>query len=168
MIAYRTATTADAPALASLGADSFAQTFGHLYDPADLELFLAGHTAQGWATELADPAFATRIAEGDGAMIGYIKLGPPHLPFAPPDSALELRQLYVLAPWQGADVAAALTDWLIATARERGAATLFLSVFENNHRARRFYARYGFTDVGPYTFMVGNHADQDIVMRLAL
>ncbi len=168
MISYRTATQADAAALARLGADSFSQTFGHLYSAADLALFLSNHTDEGWAAELADPLFATRVAELDGAMIGYIKLGPPHLPFAPPDTALELRQLYVLAPWQGAGVAAALTEWLISEARTRDARSLYLSVFTDNHRARRFYARYGFEEVGPYTFMVGTHADEDIVMRMTL
>ena len=38
-------------------------------------------------------------------------------------------------------------------------------VFVDNHRARRFYARYGFEAVGRYDFMVGNHADEDIIMR---
>ena len=101
-------------------------------------------------------------------MVGYIKLGPPHLPFSPRGAALELRQLYVLAPWHGAGVAAALTDWLIDTARARGADELFLSVFTDNHRARRFYHRYRFEAVGTYSFMVGTHADEDIVMRLVL
>ena len=45
---------------------------------------------------------------------------------------------------------------------------LYLSVFTDNHRARRFYSRYGFIEEGPYQFMVGNHADEDIVMRLDL
>ena len=37
-----------------------------------------------------------------------------------------------------------------------------------NHRARRFYERYGFEEIGVYTFMVGDHADEDHLMRLAL
>jgi len=168
MISYRDATPADAPALATLGADSFTQTFGHLYAPADLALFLEKHSAASWSAELADPAFAVRVAEAEGAMIGYAKLGPPQLPFTPEDGAIELRQFYVLKPWHGAGTAAELMAWVIATARERGAADLFLSVFIDNHRARRFYARYGFEEVGSYAFMVGTHADEDIVMRLAL
>ena len=70
MIAYRNAGVDDAAALATLGADSFTATFGHLYAPADLALFLAKHSAANWAAELADPAFAVRIAEADGAPIG--------------------------------------------------------------------------------------------------
>jgi len=168
MITYRDATPSDAAALAILGGDSFTLTFGHLYAPADLALFLENHTVSGWVEELNDPAFAVRVAEEDGAMIGYAKLGPPHLPFTPETGAVELRQLYVLGPWQGAKIGAALVDWIIATARTRGSDTLFLSVFTGNHGAKRFYARYGFEPVGAYKFMVGTHADEDIVMRLAL
>ena len=168
MIAYRDATPADAPALATLGATSFTQTFGHLYAPADLALFLANHSEEAWRAELEDARFAVRLAEAEGAAIAYAKLGPPQLPFTPRERAVELRQLYVLAPWHGAGVAAALMEWVIAAARDRGADALFLSVFTDNHRARRFYDRYGFEAVGTYAFMVGTHADEDIVMRLAL
>ena len=168
MITYRDATPADAPALATLGASSFTETFGHLYAPADLDLFLQNHTAASWSAELSDPGFAVRVAESDGALIAYAKLGPPQLPFTPSMGATELRQFYVLAPWHGAGLAAPLMEWVIATARERGAAALYLSVFTDNHRARRFYARYGFEPVGTYAFMVGTHADEDIVMKLAL
>lgn len=164
----RDSTSADAATLATLGAESFRQTFGHLYVPEDLALFLDNHTFASWSSELVDPAFTVRIAEAEGAMIGYAKLGPPHLPFTPASAAAELRQLYVLAPWHGTGVAAALIDWVIAAARAGGADDLFLSVFTDNHRARRFYTRYGFEPVGTYAFMVGTHADEDIVMRLTL
>ncbi len=41
-------------------------------------------------------------------------------------------------------------------------------MFTDNVRARRFYERYGFEAVGRYNFMVGTHADEDIIMRLKL
>lgn len=164
----RDATPGDAAALAALGARSFTETFGHLYDPADLAFFLQTHRAEHWSAQLGDPGFAVRVAEADGDMIGYAKLGPPHLPFEPRGAAAELRQLYVLGPWQGAGVARSLMDWVVATARGQGADHLYLSVFVDNHRARRFYRGYGFEDEGRYAFMVGTQADEDIVMRLAL
>ena len=115
-----------------------------------------------------DPRFAVRIAEEDGEAAGFAKVGPPSLPFEVSGPTAELRQLYVLKPWQGAGIAPALMAWVLEEARRRGAEQLFLSVFTDNHRARAFYARYGFEAVGTYAFMVGNHADEDIIMRLSL
>jgi diamine N-acetyltransferase len=168
IVAYRTATLGDAEALAALGTATFVATFGHLYQPGDLEIFLENHSSDVWAKELSDPAFAVRVAELDGRMVGYAKLGPPHLPFEPRGEAAELRQLYVLEEMKGQGVAHALIEWVIDRARDRRADHLYLSVFIDNHRARRFYEKFGFEPEGTYAFMVGTHADEDIVMRLAL
>lgn len=165
---YRMATEADAAALADLGRRSFVETFGHLYDPDDLALFLAGHSEERWRDELVDPAFAVRVAEAGGVPVAYAKLGPPSLPFEPRGRAIELRQFYVLEPWQGTGVATTLMDWILDEARVGGADRLYLSVFTDNRRARRFYYRYGFRFVQTYAFMVGNHADEDHILCLDL
>ena len=167
-IEYRTASVGDAPALSQLGAETFTATFGHLYQPDDLAVFLKSHSLEAWEKELTDPAFAVRVAEADGALVGYAKLGPPHLPFEPRGEAAELRQLYVVEEMKGQGVAHTLIDWVIDKARDRRADHLYLSVFTDNHRARRFYENLGFEAEGTYHFMVGNHADDDIVMRLKL
>lgn len=165
---YRNATVRDAEHLSELGAATFVATFGHLYQPNDLAIFLQNHSRDAWEKELADSAFAVRVAELDGKMVGYAKLGPPHLPFEPRGEAAELRQLYVVEQMKGQGIAQALIAWVIDQARERRADHLYLSVFTENHRARRFYEKYGFEPEGTYAFMVGTHADEDIVMRLAL
>jgi len=167
-IAYRNATPDDAGALAELGTLTFTHTFGHLYQPDDLAIFLQNHTPENWDKELRDPAFEVRVAELDGKLVGYVKLGPPHLPFEPRGEAAELRQLYVLEEMKGRGVAHELMQWVIDRARAKRADHLYLSVFTDNHRARRFYEKYGFEPEGTYAFMVGNHADEDIVMRLQL
>ncbi len=168
MIAYRMAGLTDAPLLSALSTRAFTETFGHLYASADLAAFLDKLDEANWATELADPALAIRLAEDDGVAAGFAKLGPPGAAFTPPGPHAELRQLYVLAPWHGTGLADALMTWTIGAARARGAAALYLSVFIDNPRARRFYERHGFERVGRYTFMVGEQADEDDVMRLAL
>ena len=167
-VEYRTATAADAEALAELGAHTFTDTFGHLYQPDDLEIFLQNHSPENWDKELNDPAFEVRVAESDGKLVGYVKLGPPHLPFEPRGEAAELRQLYVVEEMKGQGIAHELIQWAIERAREQGADFLYLSVFTENHRARKFYEKYDFEPEGTYAFMVGNHADEDIVMRLKL
>jgi GNAT superfamily N-acetyltransferase len=168
MIDYRDATLEDAPAVDALFRQGFIDTFGHIYDPRDLAAFFEAFTQKAWRNEIADPDFAFRLAEEGGTLAGYAKVSSVSLPVTPEVPATELRQLYVLKHWQGSGVARALMDWVLAEARGRGAEELYLSVFTENHRARSFYLRCGFEAVGPYIFMVGSHADQDIIMRLKL
>ncbi len=165
---YRDAGPADALALAQLFAQSFTETFGHLYAPEDLAAFLGRMDEAGWLAELSDPGLSIRIVEAEGKAIALGKVGTITLPVQPERPATELRQLYVLKPWQGRGIAEALMAWVLDLARADGAEDLYLSVYVDNHRARRFYTRYGFEFVGPYAFMVGNHADEDMVLRLSL
>ncbi len=163
---YRNATSADIPSIDALFRRSFTATFGHLYAARDLAAFLAQFTPQAWADEFTRLRF--RLAEKDGRLLGYAKYGPVELPVSPGGGARELWQLYVDEEAKGSGVADTLMRWAIDSARADGAAELFLSVYVDNHRAKRFYARHGFEDVGPYTFMVGEHADEDRIYRLAL
>lgn len=159
----------DAEAIAAFFAAAFTDTFGHLYPPEDLAVFLDGADARGFGRELADPRFAFRIAEADGAIVGSCKTGPPSLPFDPgARRAIELRQLYIAPSHKGTGLAADLMDWALKTARAQGFEDMYLSVFIDNHRARRFYERYGFVEIGVYGFKVGNTIDDDRVMKLSL
>ena len=168
-VTFRMAGTDDAPALSKLGAETFTETFGHLYDPSDLATFLLNHDEANWRQELADPEFAVLLAiDEQGNEVGYAKVGPPHLPFEPRGVGVELRQFYLLAPFHGQGLADQMMQWVIDEAEKRGGDHLYLSVFTENHKARRFYERWGFVAEGRYAFMVGNHADEDIVMRRPL
>lgn len=168
-IVYRDATPADLPAVDALFRRVFAEVFGHLYDPADLAAFFARFTPEAWAAELAQADLRIRVAIGDdGAPGGFAKVSDPTLPVEPAGKTMELRQLYLDVEYRGRGVAETLMGWVMAEARARGASELFLSVYVDNHRARRFYERYGFEPVGRYDFMVGNHADEDIIMRARL
>lgn len=165
---WRDAGPEDAAALGAIGRQSFVETFGHLYSPENLATFLENHAEENWRRELADPLYAVRLGFVDGVNAAYMKLGPPSLPFTPPKDSIELRQFYILKAWQGAGLAPEMMDWVFAEARRRGAREIYLSVFTENHRARRFYDKQGFEAVGRYDFMVGTHADEDIVMRRVL
>jgi ribosomal protein S18 acetylase RimI-like enzyme len=167
-VTYRGGTLGDADSVGALFRTGFTETFAHLYDPADLADFLSQYSLDRWRSELADPSFAFRLAESDGSPVGYVKLGLISLPVEPSVPALELKQLYVAKDWHGGGVAAELMDWAIAEARARAAKELYLSVYTENWRARRFYERFGFEFHAPYVFMVGKHEDEDMIMRLEL
>ena len=167
-IAYRMASGDDLTAIDRVFRSSFRDTFGHLYRPDNLAAFLAKFSSEAWRSEFVDPRYRFRVAESDGQVVGFVKLGPRELPVHTEAPAIELRQIYILTDHHGRGIAAQLMDWAIAEARRQGAQELYLTVYTDNERARRVYNRYGFEEVGPYAFMVGAQADEDIIMRLAL
>jgi GNAT superfamily N-acetyltransferase len=167
-ITYRDAGVQDAATLDRIFDSVFCGTFGHLYRAEDLESFLSSFGVADWEAQLGDPAYAFRIAEADGEPVGYVKLGPMKLPIDTTRPAVLLDQFYVLQAHHGAGIAQTLMDWALEEARRRAAEELYLTVFIDNHRARRFYERYAFEPVGSYAFMVGSHADEDVIMRKSL
>ncbi len=158
--------------LTLFASEAFTHAFGHIYHPEDLSTFLAGwNPPERLRAQIADPAFDIALARDDAGMIaGFIKMGPIEFDLPddqPGDDANELHQLYVSEAAKGTGIAAALMDWGIEWARERGS-ILYLSVFTENERAQAFYRRYGFVDVGRNAFRVGNHIDEDRFFRLDL
>ena len=164
-----TPTSADAAALDAMAEASWRDTFAQFYRPDDLAAFLDENFGEDGRLrrDLANPAITWAVARADGVIAGYAKMVPPSLEQAGPADA-QLAQLYVATDWHGRGVAHALMDWAMSTARTRRAPALLLTVFEENHRAIRFYAKYGFVHVGDYAFPVGRQIDRDLVMRLPL
>ncbi|WP_235927678.1 GNAT family N-acetyltransferase [Sandarakinorhabdus rubra] len=169
LITFRDATPADGAVLGGIARATFIDTFGTLYKLEDLATFLAQGSDAAYAAELADPDIEVRFAETGGTPIGFCKVSSLKLPAPDPaPGAAELRQLYIYKPWQGLGIADMLTRWAMDRARARGAREIWLSVFTENVKARRFYARHGFEEIAPYAFMVGDQADEDILCRATL
>ncbi|MES2754658.1 MAG: GNAT family N-acetyltransferase [Pseudomonadota bacterium] len=168
-VTYRDARAADGDAVSAMARQSFCETFAHLYPAGDLTAFLGdAFGPRGLSAQLSDPDFAVRLAENDGAIVGFAKMGPVTFPGEWRPDAIELYQFYVLKPWQGKGVAQRLMTWVLAHSRSHGAKEILLSVYVDNHRARRFYERLGFVEVGRYAFRVGATIDDDRIMRLLL
>lgn len=165
---YRIAGPSDAEAVDRIFRTSFCDTFAHLYRSNDLETFLGQFSNSSWQSELGDARFAFRLGEVEGEAVGYVKIGPLTLPVEPNGCGMELKQLYILKEFHGVGIAHALMDWAVCEAQNRGGDELFLTVYVDNHRARRFYERCGFEAVGRFDFMVGTQADEDIIMRKRL
>src|SRR3546814_15603811 len=78
MTTVEPATAADAEALSAFAEASFVDTFGHIYDPADLAAFLAGwNPPERIAAQIADPEWTVALVRGaGGAILGFVKHGP--------------------------------------------------------------------------------------------
>jgi GNAT superfamily N-acetyltransferase len=164
-IEIRPAGPADAETLAILGAETFSDTFAHLYPPEDLAEHLAeAHAPARYAAWAADPAYGLWIAERDGRAVGYALAGPCHLPHPEVTPGCgELWRLYVRGETQGSGLGGRLLalslDWLAAPGRR-----LWIGVWSQNLGAQRLYARHGFEKVGEYEFPVGATRDQEFIL----
>lgn len=160
----RPATPADGLAISRLATESFVAKFGPLYSAENLANHLAEHLSEAAvAAELANPDRLYRLAERDGALVGYCKLGlscgfPEH---ARGQNVLELKQLYTDPNATGLGIGGALMDWAMAEFAARGADEVQISVYSENEGAHRFYQRYGFEKVADITFVVGDHVDPE-------
>ena len=163
----RRATLQDADALSRIGAQTFTETFGHLYPAEDLAAFLVyAYGIERTRADLADPAKASWLVEQDGKVIGYASAGPaglPHDDLKPTDG--ELYRLYVLAAHQGGGVGRRLLDTVLGWLERDGPRTLWIGVWSLNHGAQRLYQRLGFEKVGDYIFPVGQTMDEEFILR---
>jgi ribosomal protein S18 acetylase RimI-like enzyme len=101
--------------------------------------------------------------------MAYAKLGPVKLPLDhDPGEAVELHRLYVRQEGQGVGVGRILLTWAIEQARQRGAKSIYLGVWENNQRAISVYEAHGFEGLATYKFQVGNAIDTELIMRKPL
>ena len=170
----RRAGGADAAAVRQLFHDSFTATFAHLYPPAELAGFLADATEERFRLACEAPDQAVMLGEAeDGTPLGYCALGPYDLEGHIPELLAGrrwwmLRQLYLAEAAKGTGLAHALMEWALTESRERGMQDIYLTVWIENHRARRFYDRHGFHEVGKYPYVVGNTVDDDRILRLTL
>jgi diamine N-acetyltransferase len=166
----RTATAADAAVVADLARRTFYDTFAATNDPADMALHLAhAYSVDQQTLELTDRDITTLLVEKDGAPIAYAQVRGDHIPgCVTGPNPIELWRFYVDRPFQGRGVAQLLMDRVKAVARERGAQTLWLGVWEKNDRARAFYAKCGFADAGEHIFLFGTDPQTDRVMVTSL
>lgn len=167
----REASPADTAALSRLATEAFIAKFGMLYRPEDLSAFLAENLSEAAiAAELANPDRVYRLAEADGVLLGYCKIG---LTCGFPEQArgqrvMELKQLYTAPEATGKGIGGALMDWAMAQFQARGADEVQISVYAENYGAHRFYARYGFAKVADITFRVGEQLDPEFLFARML
>lgn len=163
----RRAVPTDAASLAKLASRTFRETFAAENAPENMSLHLArayGVVQQGH--EIADPAITTLVVVvGGEQLIGFAQLrrGPaPACVVA--DDQVELWRFYVAREWHGQGIAQHLMQSVEHEAELTQASTLWLGVWERNERAKVFYRKYGFVDVGAHVFMVGSDAQTDRIM----
>jgi len=134
------------------------QDFLDAMDPAAI--------AASWSNSIAAGRSRLYVASIGDQIVGYAGVGPERDPEAPPGTG-ELYALFVHPDHWGSGAARALTDAAVADVRGQCCTAVWLWVLEANTRARRFYARYGFTETADRTYSSLNNLPE-IRLSLAL
>ncbi len=162
--------SADLAELAAVAAATFPLACPPGVTAENVTAFIAANlSADAFAGYLADPDRVVLIAR-DTRILGYAMLirGVPAdadvqqaVPLRP---AVELSKMYTLPDVHGAGVSAALMTESLQRSTQLGAAAMWLGVNQENQRAQRFYAKFGFQVSGTKTFRLGDSVESDYVM----
>jgi putative acetyltransferase len=115
-----------------------------------------GHVPDALVAHRTLPQFVARtrtridsmwVAEAGGRVVGFVVV-----------KGDEVEQLYVDRPARGTGVAAELLRKGAAEIRHAGHPRAWLAVVAGNQRARAFYARLGWRDAGPMTYLAETEA----------
>lgn len=165
-IRIRLGVPADAARLADLAARTFRDTFGAETPPDDMALHIAhayGPLQQG--RELADPNIVTLVVDTSDQLAGYAQLRRGPAPSCVEgDAPMELWRFYFAQKWHGQGMAQTLMQRVALEAHRAGTRTVWLGVWERNERAKAFYRKCNFVDVGAHVFMVGTDAQTDRIL----
>ena len=164
-LTLRAARPGDAESLSVLAV----QVWLHTYADQGVTATMASYLLRAFSPTqflrwMDSPPSALLLAERDGHLLGYARLDGAAACPVPDHAGMELATLYVQAPFLGRGVGPSLLAAAEAWAHERTAAGLWLTVNAHNARARAFYARRGYVQVGIDHFELGGERHENLVL----
>ncbi len=166
----RAATVADAEMLTDLAARTFYDAFADMNTPQNMQAYMSkAFTVAQLTAEISDPQAKFLIAEVDGVAAGYAKLSSGNVPASVTGpNPIELVRLYVDRKFLGSGIGNDLMQACMDEARNLGHRSIYLGVWEHNHRAQSFYFRWNFRVVGSHIFQMGDDPQMDWLMEREL
>lgn len=157
-------------ALQQIGRQTFSETFAESNSAENMAKYLAeAYSFEKLNEELNNQNSFFYFAMLDEKVIGYLKLNMGGSQTELKDNdALEIERIYVLKDFHGKKVGQLLFDKAIKIAKALQVAYVWLGVWEENKRALKFYIKNGFVEFDQHVFVLGDEAQTDIMMKLAL
>ena len=169
-IQFRPCTNEDLTLLCSFSREQYFETFKGMCSPDDMEAYLnEAFAPEKIRGELKNPHSAFYFLFADDRLVGYIKLNEAEAQSDLHDQdSLELERIYVSGTVQGTGLGSYLMKQAVEIAQRQAKKYLWLGVWEKNTKAIAFYRKHGFYETGTHTFVMGDDAQTDYIMRKAL
>jgi ribosomal protein S18 acetylase RimI-like enzyme len=169
-ITIRKATISDLDIIQKIGSQTFIETFAAVNTPENMDNYILQHfNSQQVALEINNPDSAFYLAILDDETIAYLKLNFGNAQTEIRSSqSMEIHRIYVLKKFHGKKIGQVLLNEAIKIGQKSGVDTIWLGVWEQNHKAIQFYNNNDFVEFDKHTFALGNDVQTDLLMELRI
>ena len=160
----------DLEALRNLSIQTFKETFEEVNTEEDMQKYLDENLSiEKLKTELENVNSEFYFAENNGEILGYLKLNFKDAQTEKlEENHFEIERIYVSKTFLGQKIGQILFDKAIEIGREKNLEYVWLGVWEENHRAIRFYEKNGFEIFGKHDFVLGEDVQTDLLMKMKI
>ena len=160
----------DLETLRYLSIQTFKETFEEVNTEEDMQKYLDENLSiEKLKTELENVNSEFYFAENNDEILGYLKLNFKDAQTEKlEENYFEIERIYVLKAFLGQKIGQILFDKAIEIGREKNLEYVWLGVWEENHRAIRFYGKNGFEIFGKHDFVLGEDVQTDLLMKMKI
>ena len=160
----------DLEALRNLSIQTFKETFEEVNTEEDMQKYLDENLSlERLKSELENLDSEFYFIENENKNLGYLKLNFENAQTEKvEENYFEIERIYVLKAFLGQKIGQILFDKAIEIGREKNLEYVWLGVWEENHRAIRFYEKNGFEIFGKHDFVLGKDVQTDLLMKMKI
>ena len=169
-IIIRKATISDLEVIQEISKQTFIETFAAVNTPENMENYVRENfNSQQLALEVNNRESSFYLASLENKIIGYMKLN-----FGDSQTeihslqAMEIHRIYVLEAFHGKKIGQLLLNEAILIGQHAGVDSIWLGVWEKNHKAIEFYSKNDFVEFDKHIFTLGNDVQTDLLMELRI
>lgn len=166
-IEIRKATLSDLETIQKISIQTFIETFAAVNTPENIDNYIKDSlNTERLKAELNNLNSQFYIAYSNDDVVGYLKINFGDAQTESfNENALEVQRIYVLQNFHGKNIGQLLLDEVKIIAKSTGVDSVWLGVWEENHRAIRFYTKNGFVVFDKHVFIMGNDEQTDLLMQ---
>ena len=169
-IEIRKVTLAHIDQLQQISRQTFIETFSEINTEENMTKYLdESFNISRLISEIQNLNSEFYFAVIDAKVVGYLKIncGDAQTELKN-DKTLELERIYVLNEFHGKKVGQILFNKALQIAEQMKVDYLWLGVWEENHKALKFYMKNGFISFDKHAFRLGDDTQTDIMMKLQI
>lgn len=169
-IEIRKATVSDLETIQKISIQTFIETFAAVNTSENIANYIKESlNTEQLTAELNNANSQFYIAYSDTEVVGYLKInfGDAQTETIN-ENALEVQRIYVLQTFHGKNIGQLLLDKVKKIAQTMDFDSIWLGVWEENHRALQFYTKNGFVVFDKHVFIMGNDEQTDLLMQFRL